>query len=92
MTKVVNLYLIVAVVALLCIGGISASFMSNVKEPISFIRNFLNDFEQSSTMIDNQYYSINDRLDQRDDQLCVEQLNLILNGLNSSELWALKCE
>lgn len=53
-------------------------------------------FESNFTLIyndDNEnYFNGRDSIDQMNDQICLEQFNSIMNGLNNSELWAIKSE
>lgn len=89
-----------SLIGLQLVSGISDS--SIFKQPlnvISTIFNFLEsdfnfNFTQSIRNVDEggNFPEEQFRFGERNDDLCMEQVNAIVKGLNNSELWAIKCE
>lgn len=57
------------------------------KHPQNVIADIFNVFASNFTEI-----FLKDEVDGKNDQICMEQVNTIISGLNNSELWAIKSE
>ncbi len=67
------------------------------KLPENLISTIFDGFQRTPNESDNidaaeHYWNESIRIDQWDDELCLQQFNSILDGLNNTELWAIKCE
>lgn len=88
-----NKLICLCLVSLQLVGGISDS--SIFKQPETVISTILNIFERNFThnVDENVNFPKESFLfDERNDALCMEQVNAIMMGLNNSELWAIKSE
>lgn len=74
--------------------GISGSSIFQQTENV--VSAVLDIFDSNFTLIyndgDKDYPNGRDLIHQRNDQVCLQQLNSIMSGLNNTELWAIKSE
>lgn len=90
-----NILIGLCLVSLQLVSGISHS--SIFKQPENVIFTILNIFKHNSKLIHNVDEEVNVPIESflfegRNDELCVEQVNTIMRGVNNSELWAIQSE
>lgn len=85
-----NKLICLCLISLQLVGGISDS--SIFRQPENVISEILNVFASNFTQLIRKVEDEVDVPDKRNDQLCMEQISAIVNGLNNSELWAIKSE
>lgn len=77
-------------ISLQLVSGISET--SIVKQPENIISSILNTFKNNFAQLNQIIENEENVFDEKNDALCLQQVNAIMSGLNNSDLWAIKRE